>query len=142
MTDSRPILQCSLVAEDILRGTDPGDPRLTVFGVLRNVFAPRFPAVHGRLTVFDTWLGRLAGTFTEEVRILSPDGSEVIGEARTEFTLEAGMTFQAISHFRNLVFMMPGGYQVQVLLDGVEVMRYPLTLVHVPESRPEVGEEV
>jgi len=140
--DDRPILQCSLVAEDIRRGTDPRDPRLTVFGVLRVVFAPRFPAVHGRLTVFDSWLGQSAGTFTEEVRILSPDASEVIGEARTEFALEAGMTFQAISHFRNLVFLAPGDYQVQVLLDGVEMIRYPLTLVHVPESRPDPGEEV
>jgi hypothetical protein len=141
VVDNRPVLQCSLVAQDILRGTDPGDPRLTVFGVLRVIFAPRFPAVHGRLTVFDTWLGRVGGTFTEEVKILSPDGSEVIGEARTEFALEGRLTFQAISHFRNLVFLVPGDYQVQVLLDGVEMIRYPLTLVHVGESRPEIGEE-
>ena len=140
--DVRALLQCSLVAEDILRGTDPGDPRLTIFGVLRIIFASRVPAVHGRLTVFDTWLGTQAGTFTEEVRILSPDGSEVIGEARTEFTLEGGMTFQAISHFRNLVFLVPGDYQVEVLLNGQEAIRYPLTLVHVPESRPEAREEV
>jgi len=140
--DHRPLLQCSLVAEDILRGTDPGDPRITLFGVLRVIFASRFPAVHGRLTVCDTWLGTQGGTFIEEVRILSPDGSEVIGEARTEFTLEGGLTFQALSHFRNLVFLVPGDYQVRVLLNGQETIRYPLTLVHVPESRPEAMKEV
>jgi hypothetical protein len=140
--DSRPTLLCSLVAEDILRGTDPGDPRLTIFGVLRSIYASRFPAIHGRLTVFDTWLGAEHGTFTEKVRLLSPDGSEVIGEASTELTLEAGQTFQAISHFRNLVFLAPGEHQVQVLLDGQEMIRYPLSVVHLLESRPEVRRDV
>lgn len=140
--ENRPILLCSLVAEDILRGTDPGDPRLTVFGVLRTIFASHFPAIHGRLTVFDTWLGADHGSFTEEVRILSPDGSEVVGEATTELTMEAGQTFQAMSHFRNLVFLAPGEYQVQVLLDGQEVIRYPLPLVHILESRPELRRDV
>ncbi len=133
--ENRPILLCSLVAEDILRGTDPGDPRLTIFGVLRTIYASRFPAIHGRLTVFDTWLGLEHGTFTEKVMILSPDGSEVIGEASTQLTLEAGQTFQVFSYFRNLVFLAPGEYLVRVLLDGQEMIRYPLPVVHMLESR-------
>jgi hypothetical protein len=137
MTDNKPILQCSLVAEDVLRGTDPGDPRLSVFGVLRYIFAPRFPALHSRLTVFNVWVGRGEGAFAEQVRILSPDGSEALWEAGTEFELASGVSHQSMSHFRTLWFLTPGDYQVQVLLDEVEMIRYPLTLIHVPGSGDE-----
>lgn len=74
-------------------------------------------AVSLNCTVFTRW-GPGDGEFTEELRIVMPDGKELPTEAQVPFTKPPGFHFQQIRHTISLGVRESGIYKFRVYLDG------------------------
>ena len=116
-----PDLQCSLLCEDVRR---EANGKFILIGVVNFVVVPQLP-VGARLCVFNQWTAGL-GQFRENVRIIAPDQSTVLAKSEMKFVLEdAGHHASNMSVF-GLRFEMPGTYYVEVSVDDVMKLRYPL----------------
>jgi hypothetical protein len=111
----------SLVAVDI--NLDYGLPLL----IGPNVST--FPEGRVEFWVLNKWGGLTTGPRVDTVRILSPDGREVLDEQTTEFNwLREHFTVTTAKPFA-LDGLAPGIYPVEILLDGVPVLRYGFRVV-------------
>jgi hypothetical protein len=74
--------------------------------------------------VFTRW-GPGEGEFTEELRIVMPDGRELPEAAKVAFTKPPGFHFQQIRHDLHLGVTESGIYKFRVYLDGELVGEHP-----------------
>ena len=128
MSDTRilPDLQCSLLSEDI-RQENTGNPML--FGILTRLVVPQLPVTAPRLVCFNRWTAGV-GEFTEQVKIIAPDGTTTICENKTKYKLQSPDAIQTNVHImQHVTFKDPGAYQVEVNVDEVLKLRYPLPIV-------------
>jgi hypothetical protein len=131
MTPSRilPDLQCSLLCEEV-RQERSGS--FILVGVFHFVTVPEIPVTAPRICVFNRWTAGL-GQFHETVRLIAPDQSTVLRKHESRFELK-----DATLHAINVVYMgqvkfdVAGPYYVEVLVDDVMKLRYPLVINHVP----------
>jgi len=75
-------------------------------------------------TVFTRW-GPGGGDFTEELRIVMPDGTELPGKAQVPFSKPPGFHFQQNWHDVSLGVLESGLYNFRVYLDGDLVAEHP-----------------
>lgn len=70
------------------------------------------------------------GTFNQEIKILSPNKQEVIVETGAQqFTLETQYVPQLIvNQFDQVLFKDTGFHWVQIFLDGILTLEYPITI--------------
>jgi hypothetical protein len=128
-----PDLQCSIMAEDVRQEVQGS---FVLVGVLGFIRVPQVPVTAYKLCVFNRWTSGL-GQFTETVRFLAPDQSTVLRTGQTRFALQ-----DATHHATNLTvlgqlqFPVAGVYHVEVLVDEVMKIRYPLPVVVVPATPP------
>jgi hypothetical protein len=128
-----PDLQCSLLAEDVRQEVHGG---FVLVGVLGFIRVPQVPVTAHKLCVFNRWTSGL-GQFTETVRFMAPDQTTVLRTGHTRFVLQA-----AAHHATNLTvlgqlqFPVAGIYHVEILVDEVMKIRYPLPVVVVPPGPP------
>jgi hypothetical protein len=124
-----PDLQCSLVCEDV-RQEATGN--FILIGVLNFIRVPQVPITAGRLLVFNRWTAGF-GDFVQSVRLLGPDQTTVLSKNEVKFSLPdpAAHTIN-VAVFGNVTFTAPGNYFVEVLVDDVMKLRYPLALVVTP----------
>jgi hypothetical protein len=128
-----PDLQCSIMAEDVRQEVQGS---FVLVGVLGFIRVPQVPVTAYKLCVFNRWTSGL-GQFTETVRFLAPDQSTVLRTGQTRFALQ-----DATHHATNLTvlgqlqFPAAGVYHVEVLVDEVMKIRYPLPVVVVPPTPP------
>ncbi|HMO65649.1 MAG TPA: hypothetical protein PKE47_10590 [Verrucomicrobiota bacterium] len=133
-----PDLQCSLVCDDV-RQEATGN--LILIGVISVVRVPQTPITASRLLVVDRWCAGV-GQFTETVRLMAPDGVTAVREAKVKFALQdPNQNTTNVTFFQNIEFKTPGTYSVEVLVDDVMKIRYPLPIVQVqapqqPGQRP------
>jgi len=122
-----PDLQCSLICEDVRR---EANGKIMLIGVLNHIVVPQLP-LQARLCVFTQWTAGV-GVFRENVRILAPDGTTVLGKGELKFKLEDAAHCAPNLSLFGLKFDVPGVYQVEVSVDDVMKLRHPFPVVVMP----------
>jgi len=130
-----PDLQCSLLCEEVRQEINGN---FFLIGIINFVRVPQVPVTAFKLMVFNRWTAGL-GQFTESVRLVAPDQTTVLRKSDVKFTLQDAM-FHAtnVSLFAQVEFKTAGVYFIEVLVDDVMKLRYPLSLIVAPP--PEVNQ--
>jgi hypothetical protein len=124
-----PDLQSSLLCEEVRQ---EANGNLILIGVINIIRVPQLPIVAGRLCVFNRWTAGV-GQFTESIRLLAPDQMTVIrkGEAKLELR-DPSVQATNVMVFGQVEFKVAGVYFIEVLVDDVMKLRYPVPVAHVP----------
>ena len=124
-----PDLQCSLLCEDI-RQEVTGN--FVLIGVLNFLRVPKLPVVAFRICVFNRWTAGV-GQFRESVRLIAPDQTTVLRKGEVKFGLQdATLSATNVTMLPQVEFKTPGTYYIEVLVDDVMKLRYPLPIVLAP----------
>src|SRR4030095_13384571 len=125
-----PDLQCSLLCEDI-RQEVTGN--LMLIGVLQFVRVPQLPVTAFKICVVNRWTAGV-GQFTESYRLLAPDQTTVLRKGDSKFALQDANQAQTnVTFLAQVQFETPGVYFVEVLVDDVMKLRYPLPILVVQQ---------
>jgi hypothetical protein len=130
-----PDLQCSLLCEEI-RQEVTGN--FFLIGVMNFIRVPQVPVVALRLSLFNRWTAGV-GNFTETVRLIAPDQTTVLRKGEVKFALkDATLNATNVTFFGQIEFKVAGTYYVEVLVDDVMKLRYPVPLVVAPpQNQPQ-----
>jgi hypothetical protein len=124
-----PDLQASLLCEDVRQ---QADGNLFLIGVINFIRVPQLPVVAGRLCIFNRWTAGI-GQFTENVRLIAPDQTTVVSKGEMKFELrDPAMSVTGVMVFGNVKFEAAGTYFIEVLVDEVMKLRYPVPVIHAP----------
>jgi hypothetical protein len=124
-----PDLQCSLVCEEIRQEVTGS---FFLIGVVNVIRVPQLPVVALKLSVFNRWTAGI-GQFTESVRFLAPDQVTVLRKSDVKFALQdANFHATNLSVFTQVEFKVAGTYFVEVLVDDVMKLRYPIPVILAP----------
>lgn len=120
-----PDLQCSLICEDV-RQEVTGN--FILIGIISAVGVAQLPVTAMRLCLFNRWTAGV-GSFTESVRFIGPDGTSVLRTSQVKFALQdpAGNATN-VTVFQGVKFEAQGTYFIEVLVDEVMKLRYPLPI--------------
>lgn len=132
MTPNRilPDLQCSLLCDDVRQEVSGN---LIILGVISLLRVPGVPIAAPKLCLINRWTAGV-GQFTEQVRIISPDGTTVLRKSSAKLVLpDPSQNVTNVSVFGNMEFPVAGVYYIEVLVDDVMKLRYPVPLVVVPQ---------
>ena len=131
-----PDLQCSLLCEEV-RQEVTGN--FFLIGVLNFIRVPQVPVVAFKLTLFNRWTAGI-GQFTETARLIAPDQTTVLRKGEVKFTLQdAAMHATNVTLFEQVEFKTAGTYYVEVLVDEVMKLRYPVPLLLAPPNQQQQG---
>ncbi len=131
-----PDLQASLLCEEVRQ---EANGNFFIIGVINYVRVPQLPVMAGKLTVFNRWTAGL-GNFTESVRLIAPDQTTVLRKSEVKFALQdAAMHATNVTVFGQVEFKTAGNYYIEVLVDDVMKLRFPLVIIHAPPP-PKEGE--
>src|SRR5205085_8081480 len=124
-----PDLQCSLLCEEV-RQEVTGN--FFLIGVVNFLRVPQLPVVALKLTLFNRWTAGV-GSFTETVRLVAPDQTTVLRKGEVKFTLQdASLHATNVTLFGQVEFKVAGTYYVEVLVDDVMKLRYPVPVILTP----------
>jgi hypothetical protein len=124
-----PDLQCSLLCEDVKQEVNGN---FILIGIIGFIHLAQVPVTAFKLCVFNRWTAGI-GAFTENVRLLAPDQVTVLRQSQVKFELkDATHHATNVSFFGQLKFEVAGVYYIEVLVDDVMKMRFPLPLVVQP----------
>src|SRR5205085_5340950 len=120
-----PDLQCSLLCEEV-RQESTGN--FFLIGVIDFLRVPQVPITAFKLSIFNRWTAGL-GQFTESVRLIAPDQTTVMRKSEVKFGMkDPAVNATTVTFFANVEFPQPGSYFIEVLVDDVMKLRYPITL--------------
>lgn len=124
-----PDLQCSLLCEDVRQESNGN---FILLGIVAYVRVPQVPVTAFKICVFNRWTAGV-GSFTETVRLVGPDQTTLIRKSQVKFALQdISHNSTNVSVFGQVEFKAGGVYFVEVLVDDVMKLRYPLPLVVAP----------
>ncbi|MDD5140108.1 MAG: hypothetical protein PHY43_07625 [Verrucomicrobiales bacterium] len=124
-----PDLQASLLCEEVRQESNGN---FFIIGVINLVRVPQLPVVAARLCVFNRWTAGI-GQFTETVRLIAPDQTTVLRKAEMKFELrDAALHSTNVMVFGQLEFKTAGTYFIEVLVDDVMKIRYPVPVMLAP----------
>ncbi len=128
-----PDLQCSLLCEEIRQ---EANTNFFLIGVINFIRIPKLPVVAFKLSIFNRWTAGI-GQFTEQVRLLAPDET-LIRKGEVKFELrDAGLHATNVTVLPQVEFKMAGTYYVEVMVDDVMKLRYPVpVIVQPPQNAP------
>ena len=128
-----PDLQCSLLCEDV-RQEVTGN--FFLIGVINLIRVPQLPVVAFKLSLFNRWTAGV-GQFTETVRFIAPDQTTVLRKNEVKFALQdAALHFSTVTVFGQVEFKTAGTYFMEILVDDVMKLRYPVPLLVAPPPHP------
>jgi hypothetical protein len=128
-----PDLQCSLMCEEVRQEVNGN---LFLIGVIHYLRVPQVPITAGRICIFNRWTAGI-GQFTESVRLIAPDQTTVVNKGESKFELrDPAVSATTVMFFGNVKFETAGTYYVEVTVDDVMKMRFPLPVVVVPPPGP------
>jgi hypothetical protein len=105
-------------------------------GVINFIRVPQLPVVAFKLSVFNRWTAGI-GQFTESVRLIGPDQTTVLRKGEVKFALQdAAYHATNVTLFGQVEFKVPGTYFVEVLVDDVMKLRYPVPVIVAPPQQP------
>ncbi len=126
-----PDLQASVLCEDVRQEVSGNFILVGVVGVVR---IPQLPISAFKLCVFNRWTAGV-GQFTELVKFVGPD-LKVIRQSSVKFALQdASHHATNVSVFTQVEFHLAGVHYIEVIVDDVMKLRYPLPLVVVPPAQ-------
>src|SRR3989454_12565629 len=121
-----PDLQCSILCEEVRQ---EANGNFFLIGVIDFVRVPQLPITAFKLSVFNRWTAGV-GAFTESVRLIGPDQTTVLRKSEVKFHMkDPGINATTVTLFGNVEFAAAGAYYVEVLVDDVMKVRYPVHLV-------------
>jgi hypothetical protein len=131
-----PDLQCSLLCEDV-RQEAAGN--FILVGVVNLVRVPQLPVTAFKLCLFNRWTAGF-GQFRETLRLIAPDQTTVLRQGEMKFALQ-DVTHNAttISVWGQVKFEIAGTYYVEVMVDDVMKLRFPLVISVAPPGSPAEG---
>jgi len=112
-----------------------------IIGVIGLIRVPQLPITALKLCVFNRWTAGI-GVFTQNVRFIAPDGVTVLRQNPMRFGLQdASHHAINVTVFTQIEFATAGVYYLEVLVDDVMKLRYPVPLIHQPppSSTPPEG---
>ena len=131
MTPSRilPDLQCSLLCEDVRQEATGNFILVGVIGIIR---VPQLPVSALKLCLFNRWTAGV-GQFLETVRLITPDQTTVMRKSEMKFILnDASQNATTVTFWGQVKFESAGAYYVEVLVDDVMKLRFPISISVVP----------
>jgi hypothetical protein len=124
-----PDLQASLLCEEVRQESNGN---FFLIGVINLIRVPQLPVTAARLCVFNRWAAGI-GQFTETVRVIAPDQTTVLRKAEMKFELrDAAVQATNVMVFGQLEFKTAGTYFIEVLVDDVMKIRYPVPVILAP----------
>ena len=124
-----PDLQCALICEDVRQ---EANGNLILIGVINLIRVPQLPITAGRLCFFNRWTAGL-GQFVESVRLIGPDQTTLLRKNEVKFALDAPASNTTnVTVFGQVQFDSAGTYYVEILVDDVMKLRFPLSVAVVP----------
>jgi len=127
-----PDLQCSLLCEEIRQ---EANGNFFIIGVVSYLRVPQVPVTAFKLSLFNRWTAGV-GTFTESVRFIAPDQTTVLRKSELKFELkDAALHSTNVTVFAQVEFKAAGNYFIEVLVDDVMKLRYPIPLIVVPQNQ-------
>jgi hypothetical protein len=131
-----PDLQCSLLCEDV-RQEATGN--FILVGIVNFVRVPQLPAVAFKLCLFNRWTAGY-GQFRESVRLVAPDQTTILRQGEMKFALhEVTHNSTTVTVWGQVKFETPGAYFVEVMVDDVMKLRFPLVIELVKPPPPAAG---
>ncbi len=131
-----PDLQASLLCEDVRQEVTGNFILVGVVGVIR---VPQLPVKAYKLCVFNRWTAGV-GAFTESMRFVAPDGTTVVRQSQVKFSLQdAAHHAINVTVFGQVEFTTAGVYYIEVLVDDVMKLRYPLPVMLQPPPAANPG---
>src|ERR1043166_2725761 len=133
-----PDLQCSLLCEEVRQEVNGN---FFLVGVINFLRVPQLPVVALKLALFNRWTAGV-GSFTETVRLIAPDQTTVLRKGEVKFGLkDATLSATNVTFFGQVEFKVAGTYYVEILVDDVMKLRYPVPLVVAPPpNQPQQGQ--
>lgn len=131
MTPSRilPDLQCSLLCEDVRQEATGNFILIGVIGIVR---VPQLPVSAMKLCLFNRWTAGF-GQFMESVRLIAPDQTTVLRKNEMKFALnDAAQNATTVTVWGQVKFESAGAYYVEVTVDDVMKLRFPISISVVP----------
>lgn len=102
-----------------------------LIGVLGVVHVAKLPVTAFKLFSFNRWTAGI-GSFVESVRLIAPDQTTVVRQSQVKFSLQDPDHHATnVTVFPQVEFTTKGIYRVEVLVDDVMKLRYPLPVVQV-----------
>ena len=124
-----PDLQCSLMCEDVRQEVSGN---LILLGVVNVLRVPQLPVTAFKLTIFNRWTAGV-GQFRESVRLITPDQTTVLRKSEARFELRDPLVqATSVTVFTQVELTTAGAYFVEVLVDDVMKLRYPVPLIVTP----------
>jgi hypothetical protein len=132
-----PDLQSSLMCEEVRQEMNGN---FIIIGVINVLRVPQLPVTAGRLCIFNRWTAGI-GRFTETIRFLAPNQTTVLrkGEMKLELSDPSAHTTN-VMFFGNVEFKEAGNYFVEVLVDDVMKLRYPIPVLLAPPPNQNPGQ--
>jgi len=128
-----PDLQCSLLCEEVRQEINGN---FFLVGVLNFIRVPQLPVVALKLNVFNRWTAGV-GQFIETVRLIAPDQTSLLRKGEVKFVLQdAAFHATNVTVFGQVEFKVQGTYYVEVLVDDVMKLRYPVPVIVAPPQPP------
>lgn len=124
-----PDLQCSLLCDEVRQEVSGN---FILLGIIAYVRVPQLPITAFKLCVFNRWTAGV-GQFTETVRLLAPDET-VLRQSQVRYTLQ-DVTHNAtnVTLFTQVEFKVAGTYYIEVLVDDVMKIRFPVPVILVQQ---------
>lgn len=124
-----PDLQASILCEEVRQESNGN---FFLIGVINLIRVPQLPIVATRLCIFSRWTAGV-GQFIETVKLIAPDQTTVLHKGEVKFELkDPSMHSTNVLVFGNIEFKAPGNYFVEVTVDDVMKLRYPVPVVLAP----------
>src|SRR5688572_4367905 len=131
-----PDLQCSLLCEEV-RQEVTGN--FMIIGIIDVIRVPQVPVTAFKLAVFNRWTAGI-GQFLESVRLMSPDQTTVLHKSEVRFAMkDPNINATTVTMFGNVKFATAGVYSVEVLVDDVMKLRFPVPVVVVSPPNATAG---
>jgi hypothetical protein len=127
-----PDLQCSLMCEEVRREANGNFFLIGVIGFIR---VPQLPVPALNLMLFNRWTAGV-GQFVETARFIAPDQTTVLRKREVKFALQdATHNATTVPIFPQVEFKTAGTYYVEVLVDDVMKLRYPVPVIVTPPPK-------
>jgi hypothetical protein len=127
-----PDLQCSLLCEEVRQEINGN---FILIGVINYVGVPQLPIVAPRICVFNRWTAGV-GDFIQSVRLIGPDQTTVLRKGEVKIQLpDPTAHATSVIGWAQVQFEKAGTYYIEVLVDDVMKLRYPLT-IHLVQPPP------
>ncbi len=131
-----PDLQASLLCEEVRQ---EANGNFFLVGVINLIRVPHLPVMAFKLSLFNRWTAGV-GQFVETSRFIAPDQTTVLRKGEVKFLLkDAVLHATNVTLFTQVEFKTAGTYYVEVLVDDVMKLRYPVPVLLAPQPNQPPG---